>query len=341
LNQPILVEVTRGNLVESVHHVAACAVDPRGEIVYQAGDVEAPVYLRSTAKPFIAAAVIAAGAAERFGLDAREIAVMTGSHSGEPFHVEAVLSILLKIGVDPSALQCGVHWPYDEAAANALRRSGQQPTALHNNCSGKHAGILALCKTIGADTRTYLRAENPAERQVLQFCARCSDDDAAAWPIGTDGCGIPAYATSLRNAARSFARLASLAEVNDRDARALECVRDAMVRYPQYVAGTAQFDTELMLAANGSIASKAGAEGVHGVADIAHGYGYASKVLDGSSRARGPSTMAILRRLGSLDPRTAGPLARFAAPAVYNRAGHAVGEVRVSEHVAVEKASGS
>ncbi len=337
MNAPLVVEVTRGNLVESVHRVAACAVDASGTTLYEAGDVEAPVYLRSAAKPFIAAAVIESGAGDRFGFDAREVAVMSGSHAGQPFHVDAVRSILRKIGMDPSALQCGVHWPYDEPTANALRRAGEEPTALHNNCSGKHAGILALCEVVGADRSTYLRADNPAQRRILDFCARLSNDDAAAWPIGIDGCGIPVYATSLRKAALSFARFASLRGIDERTAAALRAVREAMIAHPEYVAGTAQFDTELMLAAAGNVASKAGAEGVHGVAPIAQELGYVSKILDGAARARGPSTVAALRGLGVLDERQAAALARFGSPCVYNRAGRVVGEVRVSAG-AVERA---
>lgn len=335
----LLVEVTRGALVESVHRVAACAVDARGRVLFRAGEIDVPVYLRSAAKPFIAAAAIEAGVAQAFGLEGREIAVMTGSHSGQPIHVEATLSILHKIGMDASALQCGAHYPYDETAADSLRRAGAQPNALHNNCSGKHAGILALCKVLGTDPATYLSPENPAEQRILEFCARLSDEEAATWPIGTDGCGIPVYSTSLRNAARSFARLASLSDVRRPDAEALRVVRDAMVKYPQYVSGSGQLDTELMIAGDGTIVAKAGAEGVHGVAAIAQGYGYVSKVRDGNSRARGPSTVAALRLLGALDEEKAARLARFARPTVYNRAGYAVGEIRVSPHAAVEKAS--
>jgi len=332
LSAPLLVEVTRGDLVESAHRVAACAVDARGDVILQAGEIDVPVYLRSAAKPFIAAAVLEAGAAQRFGFDAREIAVMAASHSGEPFHVEAVRSILEKIGMDESALQCGVHPPYDDEAASALRRAGQKPSALHNNCSGKHAGILALAKILGADPATYLRAENPAQESILALCARLSDEDPSRWPVGIDGCGIPVYATSLRKAALSFARLATLAGIGESDAAALRAVRDAMLANPEYVAGTGQIDTELMIAGRGNVAAKAGAEGVHGIAAIAQGYGYVSKVLDGNSRGRGPSTVAALRRLGVLDEAQAEQLARFARPKVYNRAGRAVGEIRVSEH---------
>lgn len=324
----IVVEVTRGELVESLHRVAACAVDAAGREIYQAGDVEMPVYLRSTAKPFIAAAAIEAGAREAFGLDQREIAVMAASHSGEPMHVEAVRSILRKIGMDVSALQCGTHAPYDEASARVLLLAGEPPTALHNNCSGKHAGILALCKCIGADPATYLSAQNPAQRCILDLCARLSDDDPQTWPLAVDGCGIPVYATTLRRAARSFARFASLSDMRDSDAEAVRVVRDAMVAYPEYVAGTGQFDTELMRVGRGAIAAKAGAEGVHGVAAIARGYGYVSKVIDGGSRGRGPSTVGVLRRIGVLDERQCTELERFARPAVYNRAGVTVGDVR-------------
>lgn len=324
----IIVEVTRGELVESFHRVAVCAVDAEDRTVYEAGDVDVPVYLRSAAKPFIAAAAIEAGVREAFGLDDREIAVMAASHFGEPFHVGAVRSILQKIGMDESALQCGIHQPYDEAVASELVRSGAQPSVLQNNCSGKHAGILALCKIIGADCATYLEVRNPAQRRILEFCARLSDDDPATWPVAVDGCGIPVYATSLRNAARSFARFATLQGVGDRDAAALRVVRDAMLAHPEYVAGTSRFDTELMIAGRGALAAKAGAEGVQSIAAIGRGYGFVSKVIDGASRARAPSTIAVLGKIGVLDGRQVAELVRFARPAVYNRAGKMVGEIR-------------
>jgi L-asparaginase II len=309
------VEVTRGDLVESVHDVAACALDANGRVRYASGDIDASVYLRSAAKPFIAAAVIAAGTRERFALDEREIAVIAASHSGEPFHLEAVASILQKIGLNESALQCGPQ----------LER-GTSPT--YNNCSGKHAGILALCKILGAETASYLEANNPAQQAILGLCARLSDDDARTWPLGVDGCGIPVYATSLRRAALSFARLATLEGIGQADAAALRIVRNAMLAFPDYVAGTGQLDTVLMQAARGVLVAKGGAEGVHGIAAINAGLGYVSKVLDGSGRARGPSTVGALVHLGVLDAGQATELARFARPIVYNRAGRMVGEIR-------------
>lgn len=324
----MIVEVARGDLVESAHRVDACAVDARGRALFEDGDVNTPVYLRSAAKPFIAAAAVEAGVVERFGLEGREIAVMAASHFGEPFHVAAVASILRKLNLDESALQCGTHMPYDERTARELVRAGIEPSPLYNNCSGKHAGILALCIAIGADTATYLDARNPAQCRILALCARLSDDNSETWPVGIDGCGIPVYATALRRAALSFARLATLEGVSDADAAALRVVRDAMVAHPEYVAGTGQLDTVLMQTAAGKIACKGGAEGIHGVAAIAGGFGYTSKVADGAGRARGPSTIAALRALGAIDDPAAAQMARFARPVVYNRAGRAVGEIR-------------
>lgn len=332
------IEVTRGNLVESVHHVAAAAANAKGDVVLQTGDIESPVFLRSSAKPFIAAAAVAAGAREAFGLDMRELAVMSASHVGEPFHIAAVRSILQKIGLNESALQCGAHLPYDEATAHEMLREGRKPSAIDNNCSGKHAGILALCKVLGADVATYMDLDNPAQRYILAFCARLSDDDPAAWPLGVDGCGIPVYATSLRKAAMAFARFGTLTHVEQRDAQALLIVRDAMISYPEYVSGTGQFDTRVMAAGAGAVACKSGAEGVHALTLVPQGIGLASKVVDGTPRARAPLTMAALRALGS-PVADATDLAGYIEPIVYNRAGHAVGAIRAVADFAVEQAS--
>ncbi len=318
--------------MESIHAVAACAVDTQQKTVLAYGDVDDfPVFLRSSAKPFIAAAVIEAGARERFGFEPREIAVMAGSHGGQSFHVEAVRSILQKIGMSEDALQCGVHPPYNAAAAAELERSGLPLTPIYNNCSGKHAGILALCKIIGADARTYLELENPAEQLILEFCARVSDAKVAEMPVGVDGCGIPVYAVPLRNGALSFLRLATLDGVNAEDATALQIVRDAMMAFPEFVSGTGEFDARLMEAGGGNIVCKAGAEGVHGAGVLTPGLGLVCKVLDGTARARGPAVLAMLKSLGVLSPAQLTKLADLERPIVYNRAGRAVGEIIARE----------
>jgi len=290
------------------------------------GAIDAPVFLRSTAKPFIAAAAVAHGVVERFGLDEKEIAVMSASHYGEPFHVDAVRAILKKIGLPESALQCGVHVPYSPAVAADLERRGVAPTAVYNNCSGKHAGILALCLVLGSDPATYTELENPAQQEILHFCARLAGENAKDLPIAVDGCGIPIFAVSLRATALAFMRFATLQGIGDSDAAALSIVRDAMVRHPLYVSGTGQFDSMLMEAASQRIACKGGAEGVHGDALIGGGAGFAIKVLDGAKRALAPAVLGCLDALGMAP---AGDLESFMHPRIENRAGHVVGEIRV------------
>ncbi|GAC1564466.1 MAG: asparaginase [Vulcanimicrobiaceae bacterium] len=321
------VDVTRGALVESVHAVIACACDSRGDVVLAYGDIDAPIYLRSTAKPFIAACVVASGAAERFAFDEREIALVAASHNGEVEHATVVAGMLRKIGLDERALRCGTHPPSYEPAASALARSGDAPSARHNNCSGKHAGILALCVHLGFDVRTYLAIDHPAQQAILAFCARLCEEDLARMRVAVDGCGIAVFATSMRRAARAFARLASPERLPQETARALDVVRAAMAAQPYYVAGTGRFDSALPVATRGAIVGKIGAEGVHGDAICGLGLGLALKVVDGAQRAVAPATVALLTELGALDATATAELADFAAPAIANVAGDVVGGI--------------
>jgi L-asparaginase II len=322
------VGVYRGPRLESVHAVAACASDAFGNVLLALGSIDEPVFLRSSAKPFIAAAGVRAGIVERFGFDDRELAVMSASHNGEEIHLAAVLSILKKIGARVEDLHCGAHAPSYPPAAAALRARGAVPTALHNNCSGKHAGILALARVLNAPLAGYMEPGHPAQRAILALCERLSDDRFPADRLGIDGCGIPVYATSLRNAARSFARLAALADLDPGDAAALARVRAAIVAEPDYVAGTGRFDTDVIRAGNGRIVAKGGAEAVHATALLDGGIGLVLKVVDGGSRAAAPAALALLRRLGALDAEQERVLAAHARSAVANAAGVIVGEIR-------------
>jgi L-asparaginase II len=315
-------------VVESVHRVAACAADARGTVVFAAGDMDSPVYLRSAAKPFIAAAVVASGAAARFGFGARELATMAASHNGEPAHVEVVRRILATIGLDAGALQCGVHAPSYAPAAAALAAAREAPTALHHNCSGKHAGILAACVHLGYDPGTYLAPEHPVQQRILALCARAVGLPLADLPLGVDGCGIPVFAAPLRAAALAYARFATLDGLADADAAALETVRGAMAAEPFYVGGTGRFDTALIEATGGRIVGKAGAEGVHGDALRREGLGLVVKVVDGGAgRAVPPAAVALLDGLGALEPPELAALEAFASPPVHNAAGRIVGRL--------------
>jgi len=307
------VGVWRGALVESVHDVALCAADSRGMVVYAVGDIDVPVYVRSAAKPFIAATIVASGTAGRFAFGAKELAIISASHNAEPLHLAAVRGILAKIGLDVDALRCGTE--------------NDAGSALYNNCSGKHAGILALCVHRGYDVKTYLEPEHPAEREILAFCGRMVGLAGDELPIAVDGCGIPVFAASLRRVARAFARFATLEDVVDPDAEALRAVRDAMAAEPWYVGGTGRFDTALIAVTGGRVVGKAGAEGLHADGLSRDGLGLALKVVDGARRAVPPAVMGTLRRLGALDERERAALASFAEPEVRNVAGRVVGRI--------------
>lgn len=321
----------RGTRVESVHNVAACVVDADGTVVMKVGTVETPVFLRSAAKPFIAAASVRAGVLEAFGFGERELAVMAASHSGEPGHVDLVASMLARIGASVDDLQCGPQVPGDAAAAAALVTHGEAPTALHNNCSGKHAGILALAKVLGAPFAGYLDTSHPAQRAILALCERVSDDVFAGDTLAVDGCGIPVYATTLRKAALSFARLAALTGIDDADAMALARVAAAMTAQPWYVSGTGRFDTDLLRATRGRVVGKGGAEGVHCDALLDAGLGLALKVIDGGRRATAPATIALLDALHALEPPARAALERYARSPITNAGGTVVGEVAALE----------
>lgn len=307
--------------------MAACVCDSDGTVVLKVGTVETPVYLRSSAKPFIAAASVRAGVLERFGFGERELAVMCASHNGEPGHTELVASMLERIGATVADLQCGVHPPQYGPAARALAERGEAPSALHHNCSGKHAGILALSRLLGAPLADYLDPAHPAQRAILALCERVSDDEFGPDRLGVDGCGIPVYATSLRKAATSFARFATLEGLDDGDATALARVAAAMGNEPWFVAGSGRFDTDLMRASGGRIVGKAGAEGVHCDALLDAGLGLALKVLDGTQRAAPPATLAVLDTVRALEPAARAALAPHARITIPNAAGTPVGEI--------------
>jgi L-asparaginase II len=305
--------VWRGPRVESTHDVAACACTPDGQVRYARGTIDVPVFLRSTAKPFIAAAVVLSGAAERFGFAPEEIALIAASHNGEPAHVAGVEAMLAKIGASPSDLQCGLQPGRDGVLAN--------------NCSGKHAGILALARALDAPFDSYLERDHPAEQVILRACERAFGERFDEEHIGIDGCGIPVVAVTLRAAATAFARFATGDWPDERDGAALGVVRDAMVAHPWQVAGTDRFDTDAIALGGGDVVSKSGAEGVQGIGFASRRLGVVLKVVDGARRAADPATIAILDELDVLAPEHRAELGRYARAPLTNVAGTVVGEI--------------
>jgi L-asparaginase II len=319
--------VTRGKLVESQHFICYAVADAQGRILQSRGDIDRLVYMRSSAKPLIATAVVASGAAERFDFSSEEIALAAASHSGEPKHVAAARSMLHKIGLDENALRCGAHAPVHQPSADALCQAGQMPTAIHNNCSGKHAGILALSMHRGADPDGYLAADHPAQTEILAVCAQLLDMPPERITVAVDGCGIPVIAVPLRTAAHFFAKLSDPERFPRQFVPALRRVVDAMIAHPDYVGGSKRFDTDLMTATRPGILAKGGAEGYHASAALKKGLGMTVKVADGNYRAIAPFVIERMRGLGILDAQQLAALESYQAPKIRNHAGTAVGEI--------------
>ena len=334
-----LVEVLRGGRFESEHRGALAVVDACGKLIAHVGDVDLVTYLRSSAKPFQALPLVESVAPDRLGLTDRELAIVAGSHTGEPRHVETVRSILRKIGLSEDALQCGVHMPFNPESAQALQAAGRAPTPIYNNCSGKHAGMLAAAIDRGLSTDDYLDPNHPIQVSIRQALADLSDTPFDAVGVGIDGCSAPVFALPLRGAALAFAKLADLPTSTgeglvEGDRRvALARIANAMLTYPEMVAGEGRLDTDLMRAAKGRVVCKGGAEGFHGVGLVARdgkpALGIAVKIGDGDGKRGGnPAVIEALRQLGVLDDAMLEALKGYRGWVVTNHRGLEVGEVR-------------
>jgi L-asparaginase II len=325
---PILVEVTRGARVESRHAGAAVVADAAGAIVFAAGDVEAAVYPRSAVKSMLALPLVESGGADRLGLSDAEIALCCSSHSGEIFHTRAAASMLAKAGRDVSALECGTHWPGNEAAARALAAAGAKPSALHNNCSGKHSGFVCLACSRGDDPAGYIQPDHPTMRVITAALAEMTSTTLDERNRAVDGCSIPTFAIPLRALAHGFARMATGQGVDSTRAAAIARIRAAVAAHPEMVAGTDRFDTTLMTALGARVFSKGGAEGVFCAAIPELGLGIAVKCDDGAGRAAQIATAALVERFLPLNGDPQGVVAKLARPKLTNWNGITVGEMR-------------
>ena len=328
---PVLVEVTRGEMVESRHRGAFAVADVEGRIVLSAGDFEHNVYPRSAIKPLQALALVESGAADAFGVNDRELALACASHQGEAAHVDTARAWLARLGYSNADLECGAHLPYSEPCAHALIRAAEAPQALHNNCSGKHAGFLTVARQLGVSPQGYIKFEHPVQQTVLGILEMMAGLDLRAAPRGIDGCGIPQYALPLGNIALAMARFADPADQPERRRNACARVREAMAAEPLMVAGTNRFCTDVIVASGGRALVKTGAEGVFCAALPELGLGLALKIDDGATRASQVATAALLRRLGVLDEQTTERLSHQIRPQLHNRAGTLVGEVRAAD----------
>jgi L-asparaginase II len=337
----LIVEVTRGDRVESRHRGSIAVVSPSGELLWSFGDPDEFIFIRSSAKPFQLAPFVASGRFDAYDFPGpgEALAVMSGSHSGEDRHVRTVQAILRAGGLTRDVLACGAAVPSDTETAERLIRDGEPPTPLRHNCSGKHAGMALHAKAAGWPIETYWQPAHPVQQLVLATISTLTDTPTSEIATGTDGCGAVTFGLPLRALALAFARLADPSPIVDSALRgALERIRDAMMAHPELVGGERrEFDTALMRAATGRLVSKWGAEGVQGVGLLAGSRGadsgaagLALKIEDGdrSRRARHVASCEALRQLGALDAVALDRLREYASPPILDPRGAASGAVR-------------
>lgn len=344
-----LVSVYRGGRLEAFHIGSIAVVDCYGRLVASAGDPAVETFLRSTAKPFQAIPLLQEGALEEFDLTGEELALICASHGGEPHHVSTAAAILRKGDFDENDLLCGVHPPFDERVAAELRQSGEDPSPLHNNCSGKHAGMLLATRLLDASSTNYTQPSHPLQVQILQTLADFAGLDPGSIFVAIDGCGVPSFSMSLYRAAYCYARLAAtaagLGEPGGlpRYADSAREIVEAMTAYPDYVAGGWSITTPLMQAFGRDLLAKEGAEGSYAMAllpplvsrlperfsiDEQGTLGIAIKIADGSTgRGRNPVILRTLEELGLDIPDSEG-MRPYRNLRLKNAAGVAVGEVR-------------
>lgn len=322
-----LVHIERGNLVESRHYGDLAMVDRSGSLLWYVGDPLRVTYARSSAKPLQALPLVESGAADAFEMTDEEIALCCASHSGEAMHVERVRALLARLGLSETDLQCGVHPPYRSQMYEEILRTGQAVTAVHNNCSGKHAGMLAMAKYLGADVGTYLQADHPVQQQILKVVTEVCEVAPDAITIGTDGCGVPVFAMPLQQLALAFAKFARPVGQAPRREKAMSRIATAMMQHPELVAGTETFCTAFMGAKQGSLLGKAGAEGVYCAGLTDQGYGLCVKVDDGNPRAVYPAVLEALRQAKVVPDEVITQLQSFHRPILQNHQGTVVGRI--------------
>lgn len=321
------VVVTRGPAVESVHRVHAVVADATGRAIARAGSAELLTHWRSCAKPFQVMPLLDSGGFDHVGWGDDQLALAVASHGGEPEHVAIAEGMLASIGMEAGDLACGPHDPLSQRGLKLLRENGTHPTRLHNNCSGKHAAMLARAHTAGWPAFGYERRDHPVQQACLAEVARWADIAESDVVQAVDGCGCVEFALPLDAMARAYARLADAVR---RSSPVPSRIVHAMQTRPFLVGGTDRFDSALIEATEGRVIAKIGAEGVHSVAIIDDGIGFVVKVEDGAPRAQFPAVLALLQHLGALPAELPPRLADFRQRVIRNTRGEVVGEVRAA-----------
>lgn len=334
-----LVEVTRGNVVESIHYGSLAIAQPDGRILFSLGEPTKPVFLRSGSKPFQALPLLEAGGAERFGLTPQEIAIICSSHSGTDEHVKVLENLQKKIGIQESMLQCGVHVPFHAPTAQAKMLKGEAFHPNQNACSGKHSGMLAYAKMLAASMDDYLENSHPVQQAILRAFAEMCQIAIEDIQLGTDGCSAPVFAVPLANSATAFARLCQPDGLPKARTDACRTITSAMTTYPNMIGGPGRFDTDIMTAGRGSLVSKMGAEGFQGIgvmpgktAGFKSSLGITIKIIDGdpSLRAGCLTAVQLLKHLQVLTGEQIQEVQAYYSRPLYNWRKTRIGEIRPS-----------
>jgi len=335
---PPIVEITRGRTVESIHSGAVSVVNSQGKSIAWYGQTNATSFMRSSAKPFQALSLIEARGHMNFNLTPPEIALLCSSHSGTNEHIALLETIQSKVGLKEADLSCGIHQPLDKPTARAMCQRGQKPTQNHNNCSGKHTGMLAYARLIGLSPKNYIKPNHPVQRDLLSKMSEMCDLEVDEIALGTDGCSVPTYALPLRNVALAYARLCDPNGLSEPCGVACRTIVSAMTAHPEMVAGPGRFDSRLMEVTQGRVIAKGGSEGYQGLGlmpgvldSSSEGVGIAIKIADGdrAGRARPAVTLEVLRQLGALTSEEIKNLSEFGPiRPIHNWRKIIVGEVR-------------
>lgn len=327
-NPEIIAEVTRGGITESKHRLSAVIIRSNGEIVESWGDITTPVYPRSAIKALQALAFVERGGAETFGFSEQELALCCASHNGEPEHVNAAQSMLDKISKSESDYECGLQWPMRVEAGYELAHAHSKPDQRHNNCSGKHAGMLGLAAILGVDAQGYIKPEHPVQQTIVQTMSEICDIDMTTAPASPDGCSAPTWAIPLRNLALGFARFGDPENLSLQRAQACRKLYQACVTNPFMVAGTKRYCSGMMELLGKRVFLKVGAEGVYVAAIPELKLAIALKCEDGASRSAEVVMTALLEHLGVTQDIEESKLAPFRAPEIRNWNGLLTGHVR-------------
>lgn len=332
---PVTVKVTRGGIVESTHRGRIAVVDVAGNMKMQVGDTASPVYPRSSIKILQALPLVETGAADAAGFTDEELSLACASHGGEPRHTETAKQMLSKIGLSVEDLECGPHWPTHEESVRDLARANEEPSPLHNNCSGKHAGMLALALHLGVPTKGYTKPSHPVQQRILGCFEALTGSDLSGAPLGLDGCSAPTWAIPLENTAFAFARIAdpesSAANLSGDRAKSLIRLRKAVAAHPFMVAGSDRYCTKVMEVLGEKVFVKTGAEGVYTASLPEYGLGVCLKCDDGATRGAEMMMTAVLDRIGVLDGPARDQLTEFLSVPVLNRRGLEVGSIEAAD----------